>query len=257
MINIKNNNKMILDEFIVKKHKKIESIEDYISIIKDIYSMEGSPGLTKIYYRGQSNCKYKIIPSLSHCLEKYKDDECDEIDEIDEIDERNYISYEKEIIERAKLEYPQLFRDSNSIDELALMQHYGLPTRLMDVTENPLVALYFACVGNEKHDGEVFVFCEGEYAKSYTSYDETKIHSENKIAFVRAKIFSDRQRVQQGLFMWFPDEKLMGIEKDTKKSPIINSIIIIPSKIKPYLLNELKMVGISSKSLFPDNIDLS
>lgn len=223
--------------------KRIKCIEEYISIIKGLYRMEGCGALCKVYYRGQSSCKYKLIPSLSHNLEGYTEDD------------ENYILYEKEIIERAKLEYPDIFADNNSIDELALMQHYGLPTRLMDVTENPLVALYFACVDNINIDGEVFVFGSGMYAETYTSYEAKEMKSKNKIAFVRAKTFSNRQRVQQGLFMWFPNNALNGIEKSDMDNPVIMEIISIPADNKSILLEELKMLGISAKSLFPDNID--
>lgn len=47
---------------------------------------------------------------------------------------------------------------------LCLLQHYGIPTRMLDITENALVALYFACVSKSKdereNDGEVIVFSD-------------------------------------------------------------------------------------------------
>lgn len=38
------------------------------------------------------------------------------------------------------------------------MQHYGLPTRLLDLTYNPLVGLYFVCWKDEEKDGEFIRF---------------------------------------------------------------------------------------------------
>lgn len=40
---------------------------------------------------------------------------------------------------------------------LVKMQHYGVPTRILDLTRNALVALYFSCVSRLDKDGEVIL----------------------------------------------------------------------------------------------------
>ena len=81
---------------------------------------------TETFYRGHADKDWKLIPSILRT--------------------RNGPSVEHLLFRDMVAHEPQSFSECRSaLDHLVQMQHYGLPTRLLDVTMNPLVALYFAC----------------------------------------------------------------------------------------------------------------
>ncbi len=95
------------------------------------------------FYRGHSDIDYKLLPSIARK---------------DKNGLSNFV-YESKMIQRAKLRNPiELANIDHRINLLAKLQHYGLETRLLDITENALVALYFACCSNKDKDGEVIIF---------------------------------------------------------------------------------------------------
>lgn len=110
-----------------------------------------------LLYRGHSDESYEIEPSLSRGREQSTS--------------ISLFNYERDMIEMAQYKRPDVFRsDLRPLEILALLQHYGIPTRLLDVSENPLVALYFACSTQTKKNknGEVIVFTHNE--KSVVTY---------------------------------------------------------------------------------------
>ncbi len=66
---------------------------------------------------------------------------------------------------------PKNFEGMSHFDALVKMQHYGLPTRLLDTTQNPLVALFFACCDKDNigKDGAVYEFARLPVFKQETN----------------------------------------------------------------------------------------
>ena len=94
-----------------------------------------------LFFRGHSNFSFKLIPTVYRNL--------------------GWIKNEDILLKELILRCPADFDPSAStFQTLVRMQHYSLPTRLLDKTLNPLAALYFACgtETNSNQAGEVVVF---------------------------------------------------------------------------------------------------
>ncbi|HEY4677800.1 MAG TPA: FRG domain-containing protein [Candidatus Angelobacter sp.] len=131
---------------------------------------------------------------------------------------------------------------------LSFAQHHGLPTRLLDWTLNPLVALYFAVVENRESDGQLFalhaVLKASENTRSGSPF------SIDKPAKFYPNVVTPRIHAQEGVFVVCAE-----VESPLDKSlPTAWQIeqFIIPSAKKEDLRYELFRLGIHASSLFPD-----
>ena len=138
------NNKPDVEYFNLKDFKEIESftIEDILENLGGIFSLpngnyvcgnvqdfiQAVDEITKKYpnkeyfFRGHSSHEFKLIPSL-YRNKKYYDNE-----------DLMYMDF--------KTQFYNELAHKKYIEILTTMQHYNMPTRLLDTTSNPLVSLY-------------------------------------------------------------------------------------------------------------------
>lgn len=126
------------------RDKKILGIADSVeAFLQLLYSSSAKPS-TETFFRGHSDITYELTPSL---LRKWDNGDWQFMPSEDRLCKELLIAH-----------HDEFQGDQYCFDRLVRMQHYGLPTRLLDISGNPLVALFFACSSKSKIDGEVIVF---------------------------------------------------------------------------------------------------
>lgn len=146
---------------IIEKDNYNNSLDNMIDVIK---SYLFNP--TDIYYRGVGTPIYPEQPGIFRLHNG---------------------EHETKMFKDMMVRYPHIFKNSNTIESLTHMQHYELKTRLLDITTNPLVALYMAV--NKIYTGDYEQTNYGEVIVYFTDVNSVKYYDSNKVLLNSKLIF--------------------------------------------------------------------
>lgn len=237
--------------------KRISSISELVTHLKDDFGVYGAD----IWYRGQANSSWDLVPGF------YRN---------------NSIPSESTLLKKFKQSAAMLLSKDpeNSFSWMFLMQHYGLPTRLLDWSESPLVSLYFALEDLEKYPNiDAALWCikpcelnnearirgvEDNFIPSFDdhdivgSYDIESVTSSkismNPIATIATRN-NPRIQAQQGVFTIHHKDGVAINNLPNNESFLVQ--YIIPAISRDNILSELKTLGFSKFSLFPELASIS
>ena len=256
------------------KEKEVGNVSEFLLWVKDMHdgedyrSVGGAPSMPheRLYYRGHADSTRDLEPSLFR--------------------KENFHVDERKILRKACLMlWNEVSNFSTNLEKLIYFQHYGLCTRLLDVTYNPLIALYMACCERqESNDGYGLVFAGFKDDRQILKVSEISAdflfntqdyclehyldEKGDKLAhepldgfslptFVLPPLNNPRIEAQDGAFIMLPvvdrDGDYINRGMNLNDSEFFDERRAkIPNKFKVEIIKELSELGINRGSIYRD-----
>jgi len=238
----------------MRKRIKVEFIEKRITSWDEFDELINQFNYRGWVYRGQASAKWKLESSLvrllkAAALEKNFRVNYKKLGDI-------YKHYEKIMIERFKAGahlYLNNLPDDNDFEWLSIMQHYGVPTRLIDVTFSPYIACFFALYETNE-DAAIYALEHSFFVGVLDSKFEkiSDISEEHGLITYEPKKLNERLHAQQGLFL-VTNNLEKPIENFLEKTNCLEDSfykIIIPKELRDEGIIKLRKMNITYKTLF-------
>lgn len=210
----------------------ITCLSDYTRLLSDSYMRRHRNAWI---FRGESSTHFELMSKVGRVALRH-----------------DRQGFERRIFDAFKRSALQFISDrppTNDWDWLTLAQHHGLPTRLLDWSSNPLVALYFAVEQHADKDGVVYALNAPKQAPLRAMQTRDPFRVPRAMKFVPSAVVR-RVWVQEAVFIICAEPE-KPISAETRPDWTFNKLVIAAAA-KKQLLYELYRVGIHRGSLFPD-----